>query len=179
LDEIHESGYVSLRVVNDDEKETTLLMLPRDDTSSETREAIGELENLLNIAPGNKQLKVTYGIIPENYQEIAMQTRSMLQIMVALAMQVVVPPDHVASGRTIPTLLSPESDEAKTGHMKIQTTTDKPENAFVTVKYRDHWFWIDDRDFVSKRIFTFLMILFSLTESGGKGGLPLVTISAG
>jgi hypothetical protein len=56
---------------------------------------------------------------------------------------------------------------------------DKPEDAFVSVRYRDRWFWIDDRDFRSKRTFSFLMLLFSLTETGGKEGLPLVTIPTG
>lgn len=47
------------------------------------------------------------------------------------------------------------------------------------VNYRNHWFWIDDRDFKSKRTFAFLMILFSLTETGNQEGLPLVTIPSG
>jgi len=38
---------------------------------------------------------------------------------------------------------------------------------------------VDDRDFRTKRTFAFLMILFSLTETGGKEGLPLVTIPSG
>ncbi len=113
LDEIHESGNASLRVVKDDEKEATLLMLSRDGISNETLKAIGELENLLKLAPGREEFKLTYGIIPETDREIALQTRSMLQIMVALALQVVVPPEHVQSGRTIPTLLPPENKEAQ------------------------------------------------------------------
>jgi hypothetical protein len=56
---------------------------------------------------------------------------------------------------------------------------EKPENAFVAVEYRDHWFWIDDGDFFSKRTFAFVMILFSLTETGEKGNLPIVTIPSG
>jgi len=63
--------------------------------------------------------------------------------------------------------------------IRIHTAPKKPEGDFVSVKYKDHWFWINDGDFYSKRVFTFLMILFSLTESGGKQGLPLVTIPSG
>jgi hypothetical protein len=57
--------------------------------------------------------------------------------------------------------------------IKVSSGPDKPENAFTTVKYEDHWFWINKGDFQSKRTFAFLMILFSLTETGGKEGLPL------
>ena len=63
--------------------------------------------------------------------------------------------------------------------IRVQSSPDKPEFAFTTVKYENHWFWIDKRDFLSKRTFAFLMILFSLTETGSKGDLPLVTIPAG
>ena len=42
-----------------------------------------------------------------------------------------------------------------------------PENPYVSVKYRNQWFWIEDRDLRSKQIFNFLMFMFSLTETGG------------
>ena len=62
---------------------------------------------------------------------------------------------------------------------KVSYGAEKPENAFVSVKYKDYWYWIDERDFSTKRTFTFLMILFSLAETGGSQKLPLVTIPAG
>ena len=77
-------------------------------------------------------------------------------------------------------MVIPESDGIKIARLiKIHSAADRPENEFTAVRYRDHWFWIDDRDFKSKRTFTFLMILFSLMETGGREGLPLVTIPAG
>jgi hypothetical protein len=44
------------------------------------------------------------------------------------------------------------------------------------VRYRDRWYWIDDTDIASKRIFTFLMILFSLAETGQGVAAPVVTV---
>ena len=32
--------------------------------------------------------------------------------------------------------------------------------------YRDRWFWIDDRDLASKRLFAFLMVFSSIAETG-------------
>ena len=63
--------------------------------------------------------------------------------------------------------------------IRINHSKEEPENAFVAVKYLDYWFYIDRGDIISKRTFTFLMILFSVTETGGKEGLPLVTIPSG
>jgi hypothetical protein len=48
----------------------------------------------------------------------------------------------------------------------------------VAVRYRDSWFWIDDRDHPSKAAFNFLMLLFSLTETGSTQSAPLVTVPA-
>jgi hypothetical protein len=38
---------------------------------------------------------------------------------------------------------------------------------------------IDNRAFQWKRAFTFVMVLFSLSETGGRESMPLVTIPAG
>ena len=46
----------------------------------------------------------------------------------------------------------------------IHSGTERPADAFVQAKYRDHWYWVDDRDFRSKRTMTFLTILFTLSE---------------
>jgi hypothetical protein len=62
--------------------------------------------------------------------------------------------------------------------IRIRSSKSKPADAYATVFYRDHWFWIDDRDLKSKRSFAFVMILFSLVETGEKENLPLITIPA-
>jgi hypothetical protein len=48
----------------------------------------------------------------------------------------------------------------------------RPADAFVAVPYRDHWFWIDDRDMLSKRLFSFIMFIFTLVETPGKEAPP-------
>jgi hypothetical protein len=108
-----------------------------------------------------------------------MLTRSILSIMIELAGQVRVPPEHVAEGRTPSSLMDDGDAGDERRLIDIRWSRDRPADAFAAVKYRDHWFSIDDRDFKSKRTFAYLMLLFSLTESGGKEGLPLVTIPAG
>ena len=108
-----------------------------------------------------------------------MLTKSLLQIMITLATQVNVPEQHVREGRTVASKNMVDKQGKDRKLIDIKHSVEKPENAFTAVKYRDHWFWVDDRDFYSKRTFAFLMIIFSLTETGGKEGLPLVTIPAG
>ena len=49
----------------------------------------------------------------------------------------------------------------------------------VTETKHGVWFWIDDRDDYSKKVFSLLMVVMTLTESDGKDGGPMVTISTG
>ena len=149
----------------------------RKNIAPEIEDMLEEVRELLGLKPGISDIQVVYGLIPKDDTEIAMLTRSMLQIMVELATQVDVPQRHIEDGRTIPSIARDEG--ADDYLIRINNSKEKPRDAFIAVEYRDHWFWIDDRDLQSKRVFAFLMILFSLTETGGKEGLPLVTIPAG
>jgi len=63
--------------------------------------------------------------------------------------------------------------------IKIGSSTQSPDDAFAAVPYRHEWYWIDDKDLPSKRLFSFIMFLFTLTETEGKQGAPVITIPAG
>ena len=54
---------------------------------------------------------------------------------------------------------------------------ERPENAFVAVKHRGTWFYVDDRDYASKRFFNAVYDLFNMeiAPSGGGGG-PILTV---
>lgn len=173
---IQKSGAIGMRIIKgQDERDTIVMFFYRQNIPPEIEKASQELTDLLGLRPGIQDVKVKYGLIPKDNTEIVMTTRSMLQIMVELATEVNVPPEHVTEGRTIPAIFIDDENSL----IGINHSREKPENAFVAVKYRDYWFYIDDRDLKSKKTFTFLMILFSVTETGGKEGLPLVTIPAG
>jgi hypothetical protein len=61
--------------------------------------------------------------------------------------------------------------------IRVHSGASKPDDAFVAVSYRDHWFWIDDRDIDSKKAFYFLMLMFSFSEQGDTGqAAPVFTI---
>jgi hypothetical protein len=174
---IQKSGVIGMRIIKgEDKKETTVMFFHRKNIPAEIQDALQEVSTLLGLRPGIQEAKVGYGLIQKDDTEIAMLTRSMLQIMVELASQITVPQEHITEGRTIPTTSRDDGDNYL---IRVNHSKENPENAFVSVKYRDYWFYIDDRDLISKRTFTFLMILFSVTETGGKEGLPLVTIPAG
>jgi len=181
LREIQKSGAVGMQILSSDaNKESTVLFFHRERVSADLKAKMEELDLLLGLSPERQQFEITYGMLPKSDGEISLLTRSILQIMIALATEVQVPMQDVTEGRTIPGDNQGEKADPEQGRLiDIKFSKQKPDDAFTSVYYRNHWFWIDDRDFQSKRTFAFLMILFSLTETGNQEGLPLVTIPAG
>jgi hypothetical protein len=84
----------------------------------------------------------------------------------------VVPEGHVAEKHTPATF----KDEPING---VPLAPQKPTDAFVSIRYGACWFWIDDKDFPSKRIFSFLMFIFTLTETGIEEKAPPVVLPIG
>jgi len=181
LGTIQRAGVLGVRIKKrKGEEDATVLTLHRKNVPAEIVAAQGELADLLGIRPDAQEYTVVFAEVARNDTELAMLTRSALSIMLELAGQVTVPPQDVAEGRTVPSLFDTDNagdDERRL--IDIRSGEYKPEDAFVAARYRDQWFWIDDRDFRSKRTFANLMLLFSLTESGGKETLPVLTIPAG
>ena len=54
----------------------------------------------------------------------------------------------------------------------------RPHEPFVAVEYRGTWYWIDDRDYASKRVFSTLMLLLNLVDKSAEGQL-VITIPTG
>lgn len=137
------------------------------------------VRKLLGLRADLQEFKVVYGAVSDKDDVIAVQTRSGFQIMTQLGANVEVPPEHIADRRTYPPIPEPAGGkQALPPLVQIHSGTARPEDAFAAVKYRDYWYWIDDRDFRSKGIFTFLMIIMTLAEQGGKVEPPVVTIQA-
>jgi hypothetical protein len=177
---LQSGGALGMRVTKTDSmQDSTVIVIRQQNVSAEISAAADELATLLGIRRGAGEYTISFGEIARNDTELAILTRSTLAIMVELAGQVRVPAAHVEEGRTMPSLADGNAETERRRLIDIRSGVDRPADGFVAVKYREHWFWIDDRDFKSKRVFAYLMLLFSLTESGGKEGLPLVTIPAG
>lgn len=63
--------------------------------------------------------------------------------------------------------------------LTVQHSKEKPKHDFVSVKYRNYWFYIDERDIQSKRTFVLLMQLYNLQSSSAAPNGPLLTLPLG
>jgi len=177
---IQRAGALGMRVehTDEDEMDSTLMMIRRDRVPPEVEDARSELAELLKLDREALEYTIAYGEVASEDDELAMLTRSILSIMIELAGEVRVPPEHIEDGR-VPAALADLDPTAPHRLIDIRSSEDRPDDAFVMIRYDEHWFWIDHSDYASKRTFAYLMLLFSLTESGTDQGLPLVTIPAG
>jgi hypothetical protein len=176
LRRIQESGAIGLRVQRINREEAVVLTF-RQKIDPALQVEILTVRQMLGLDPQGGEFRVVYGSVAANDKELAMLTRSILDILVDIASFIAVPEAHVQERRVTPT------DEPEVGPggpirplVRILSSSEKPNDAFVAVPYRDHWYWIDDRDLPSKGLFSFLMFMFTLVETGDKAAPPIVTI---
>jgi hypothetical protein len=176
---IQSDGTVGMRVNRKDKEEAALLVFRgKRDPATETLSQ--DVRKMLGLDPQASEFNVVYGVVPRNSKEIALQTRSLLEVLIDLSADIEVPAAHVEEQRVSPTHVE-KSDARGTipPLIRIRNSSEKPGDAFVSIPYRNSYFWIDDRDMRSKKIFSFLMFVFTLVETGEKGAAPIVTIPTG
>lgn len=179
LRNIQQSGDLGLRVKKTPDGLATLVVFSKK-PSPEIEADRAEVRRLLDLDPKAQDFSVVYGSVATNDKEIAMLTRSVMEILTDLSSYIDVPPVNIEEKRTYQT----PAPEMANGVpvvplMRILTSPQKPADAFAAVPYGQDWYWIDDKDFNSKKLFSFIMFLFTLTDTGDKQNAPVITIPAG
>ena len=175
LREAQAAGVFGMRVEEDKIKGSTgVVFFRRDDVSAELIEKAAEVRRLLKLAPEGNKFSLTYSPVRGGENELAVNSRSMLQIMSAFASYLDVPEAHIKDRSAA--FSAPNTALTNTVHIFSGRT--KPSDTFAAVHYRDHWFWVDQSDWRTKRALTAVVFFFTLAETGDPGKLPLITIPA-
>jgi hypothetical protein len=178
LRELQAAGAVGMRVEEDKDKNSTAVMFfRRDDVPAEIKEKAAEVRQLLKMSAEQQKFTLTYSPVRGAESELAVNSRSMLQIMVAFASYLEAPAEHLQDRRALPAFENSAPDTYQ-DKVRIHSGKERPTDAFVAVRYRDYWFWVDDRDWLTKRALTAVMFFFTLAETGAQERLPLITIPA-
>jgi hypothetical protein len=155
---------------------------------------IKELMSLLNLQPGERTFEiVASGDVADPIRfprppsrEVRIMPRSTAQVFFYLANGIEVPPEHVAVG-LVPLSLAPDGTPidmraVTDGLFSVHTAQGHkpPPTAYTAVKYRGYWYYIDDRDQVSKATFALVLQLarvdFGIQEPTGG---PFLTLPVG
>jgi hypothetical protein len=175
LTRIQRAGNIGIRVEARKDGGGVLAVIRRAERGTELGEDSQRVRKLLGLGEDVSEFEIAYGLVPRNPNEVAMLTRSMMEIMLQLGFGVDLPAAHATGGRALPGQRQPGDVQAEP-LVRIHSGTEPPADSYAAVPYKGYWYWIDDTDIASKRIFTFLMILFSLAETGQTTAAPVVTV---
>ena len=172
---LQQRNAIGVRQVQKGKDTVTFVLLPRrhDEQLEKDRRLVVET---LGIDPALDEYRLTFGALNTSKDEIALLTRTVLEILGQLSFAVEVPPEHERDGRVGPPL--PPGVEKPAG-FRVWSGTDRPDSVFAAVPYEDYWYWIDERDFSSKRTLSFMMLLIALAEKGEPGAVPALTLPTG
>jgi hypothetical protein len=173
------SGAVSLRREKRGPEEIVHLVLSGSRSADVDRD-LRAVRDALGARPGAQgEMTLAFGAVPRGENEIAVLSRSMMEILLEIALGIDVPVDHVTQGRTAASARAIEAADARDRPLvRVLAGPERPADAFAAVRHRDTWYWIDDRDYRSKRVLSVLMLFFSLAETGVAPQAPLLTLPA-
>ena len=107
----------------------------------------------------------------------------LMGILFYLSQAVEAPAEHEEAGLVTVTADQdgrPFDWAAVTGDLlRIRATTSQPDGAAVAVRYKGHWFYIDDADLTSKSTLALLAQLFALRAGGITSPAPVLTLPIG
>jgi hypothetical protein len=178
LRRIQDSGAVGFRIEPDKEtgkRDRLIMFFTRGELPPEIAAERQAVRRILHLSPERNDFQIIYGADTDRDDVLAIQTRSAMQILGVLSTYITLPEEHVRDGLAFPV---PPPAHGLPSLMAITSGSSRPDSAFVAVRYRDLWYWIEDRDLRSKSVFTFLLILMTLADTGEKAPPPVLTIPA-
>ena len=149
---------------------------------SEARHAV-QVKRLLQLLdlpaakPGQRQvvIPVLLALDGASVGGLGISTRSVWDLVEILSAAIEVPARDEAAGVVVPA-----PPPGRVGRqLKIAFSKDEPEHAYIAVPYREGWFYLDERDLVTKEYFRLLASLWTMTMAkaiGPGAAAPLLTV---
>ena len=148
---------------------TKLVLVFRRDANGKLSADAREALDLLGLAPDMEGYPVAPDTAHPLPGTLTLRGKSVLSAMFQLSMGVETPPGDKAA-RPLP---GTPSDP----RLRVKSAKREPSHAYVKVRYRERWFYIDEEDFESKRAFVLLTFLFAFTSAPVHHG-PVLTVGA-
>ena len=120
---------------------------------------------------------VCFSIRGEDWNGIAISTRSTYDMIEILRQAVQVPEEHIAAGLAYPALRPGLAGRG----LCIHSSEEQPKNSELSVKYRGYWYYIDQTDMHTKLFYRMIRTLWSVSISAGvdNSAAPVLTIPVG
>jgi len=108
------------------------------------------------------------------WSEVGLRGRSMLEIMQVASKEVLVPAADVERGVAAANR-SQEATDSEAWFV-VKSSEDEPSDSSLSIEYRGHWFYIEDRDLQSRETFAMLTALFAVVGGTVPGAHPVLTL---
>ncbi|MDX2444471.1 MAG: hypothetical protein QNK30_11795 [Bacteroidales bacterium] len=172
--EVQGYGGFGIRNKESEDGETSYIIYFRNDLSDKDIRSKGaEIRRLLNIPMDVNELELVYTPTQGAAGELGVGTRSLWQILAAMSMGILIPEEH-RQKNIVPPLTEVGLEEDAL--LRVFSGDNKPDESYVSVEFKDKWFWIEDSDWKSKNTFSSILFLFTLAGSDGGQQLPTITI---
>jgi hypothetical protein len=178
LVEIQSRRLLTFRLERKDERTAAVLLIRRSE-DPQVAKSLEALRRKLGLSMETDQFTVRFGTAAINDREIAIETRSLLGMLVAMSLYVNPPESHVVKGWAVPGYREGHTVPPEQWPMRIHSSTKVPSDAYVKVQYEGYWYYVDKGDIHSKRLMAILMLIANIAQSPSTTTAPLVTIPAG
>jgi hypothetical protein len=133
---------------------------------------------MVQVDPAAPEVEVVYGPLAEQgaRRGIPVLTRSLLNVLDAIAAEIDLPDAEPRASRALPTQ---REGAAPPPLITIRSGSSPPPRTHAAVAVAGTWHWVEDKDFRSKLTFTILELRKNLAGSGRGITPPVLTIPAG
>ena len=143
-------------------------------------EAFKTLTRVFKLDPRAQNYQLKIGWAPETRRDIVIETRPILSAMFYVGRGIEIPEKLFKAG-VVHVNMDENNEPFDWGKVLgdlflIRSSYRKPLKSFSAVKYRDYWYYIDERDVRSKETLTMLHIVLTLRAGGSPSTPPVITL---
>jgi hypothetical protein len=172
LSDLQGAGAIGLEIEkNPETKHESVFFFPNSNLNEEVKGKRERARKLIRLKQGQQRFRVLYSPFANDDDVLAIQTRSILQILSSMAGFVDVPADKVHRAQP-----GHSFSENESRPFRVRTSTEQPIDPFASFLYHGDWYWIDHEDLASKRVFLLMLFLTTLSDSGENQKAPVLTI---
>ena len=172
MQELQILGAVGFELTKDDNnKHDIIFRLNKEGLPESAIEKSRRVGEIIGLDPSRDQFRVIYAPFKSDPGTLSIQTRSVIQMLSAMAGFIDVPAEKAAYA--VPGYDASTSPKRP---FQVHSSADKPDDSFAQVRYEGYWYWIENADLTSKRVFTLMLFMTTLTNQATDQNAPVLTI---
>jgi len=142
-----------------------------------------KLVEMLRLTPGKTEYPIRMNDIDHDPNLIRLRTRSVMGLLYYLSQSIEAPQEDVRKGKLTTTKYADgrpfDWSDLFSNLFQIKSSPEKPSDAFVSIKYRGSWFYINDTDVESKRTYALFSQIFAIQAGKINVERPILTLPIG